>query len=509
MIKLTHLIPAVAFLAAGCIAVGGKGAAAAGAAGVPASLVPSKDNPLVAVRVLFHVGSVDDPRGKEGLADLAAAMLAEGGSRKLTYSQLLDALFPMAASIGVRADREVTVVYGTVHRDNLAGYYALLRQVLLTPRFDAADFERLRADQLNDLTTRLRAADDENLGKEALAAAMYAGQPYGRPVSGTVAGLRSIKLDDVKSFWAGHYTRDNVELGLAGGYPESFAREVAADLTKLPEGTPKRAEIPVPRAPEGIEATIVTKPARAAAISIGFPLAVTRSDDDFYPLMVANSFLGEHRTFNGRLMNAMRAERGLNYGDYSYVESFLQEGGSTFPRPNTPRRRQAFTIWIRPVSPKTAHFAIRQAMRELDRLVREGMTKADFEATRDFLLSYSRLFTQTASRRLGYEMDGKFYGKGSLVDELRKRLPAMTVEQVNAAIRRHLQAKNAYLAVVTDEAAAKGLAEALASNAPSPIEYATATKPEVLEEDKAIAVFQLQVDRDRLRIVPASEMFEK
>jgi zinc protease len=501
MIKLAHLVPVVAFLVVGW--------AAAGTPRVPTTLVSGKDNPLIAVRILFHVGSVDDPKGKEGLADLTASLLAEGGSKKLTYSQLLDALFPMAASIGVRADKEVTVVYGTVHRDNLAAYYALLRQVLLTPRLDRTSFDRLKADQLNDLTTRLRAADDENLGKEALAAAMYAGQPYGRPVGGTVAGLKSITLEDVRAFWAAHFTRDNVELGLAGGFPEPFAQEVAADLRKLPEGNPPRAEIPVPRPPEGMEAILVTKSARASAISIGFPLTVTRSDDDFYPLMVANSYLGEHRTFNGRLMNVMRAERGLNYGDYSYIESFLQEGGSTFPRPNTPRRRQAFSIWIRPVAPKSAHFAIRQAMRELDRLVREGMTNADFEATRDFLLSYSRLFTQTASRRLGYEMDGMFYGKGSLVDELQKRLPAMTAEQVNAAIRKHLQARNAYVAVVTDEKEAKGLAEALASNAPSPIGYATATKPEVLEEDKEIAVFPLAVNRDRLRIVPASEMFEK
>jgi zinc protease len=253
----------------------------------------------------------------------------------------------------------------------------------------------------------------------------------------------------------------------------------------------------------------VTKSARACAISLGFPLAVTRTDDDFNPLMVTNSFLGEHRTFNGRLMKKMRAERGLNYGDYSYAESFVQEGGSTFPLPNTPRRRQAFTIWIRPVSPKTAHFAIRQAIRELDRLVRGGMTAAQFESTRDFLLSYSRLWTQTASRRLGYEMDGKFYGRASLVDELQKRLPAMTVDQVNAAIRKHLQSKNAYLALVSDEEGAKALAEALASNAPSPIQYDTATQSEVLEEDKEISVFSLAVNREKLRVVPAAAMFEK
>ncbi len=474
-----------------------------------ATLLPSRENPLVAFRILFRVGSADDPKGREGLAALTAAMLSEGGSERLAYAELLDALFPMAAGIRVRADREVTVACGTVHRDNLAAYYELLRQVLLGPRFDVADFERLKADQLNDLVTRLRGTDDENLGKEALEAAMYAGQPYGRPVQGTVRGLKEVTLDDVRAFWTEHFTRDNVELGLAGGYPEGFAARVGEDLQRLPPGEPVRAAIPSPRPPAGIEATLVAKPARAAAISIGYPIEVTRADDDFYPLFVANSFLGEHRTFNGRLMNKMRAERGLNYGDYSYVESFVQDGASTFPLPNIPRRRQAFSIWIRPVAPGHAHFAIRQAMRELDRLVRDGMTAAELDATRDFLSNYRRLWTQTASRRLGYVMDGRLHGRASLADELGVRLPGMTVERVNSAIRRHLQARNACLAVVADEGTAKALAEALVSDAASPITYATAVPPDVLEEDREISAYPLKVNRNVLKIVAADEMFER
>ncbi len=474
---------------------------------IPSTLLPSRDDPLVAFRILFHAGSVDDPKGKEGLAALTAAMLAEGGSEKLAYPELLGALFPMAATIGARADREVTVVTGTVHRDNLERYHELLSEVLVAPRFGVADFERLKADQLNDLVTRLRGTDDEGLGKEALEAAVFAGHPYGRPVQGTVGGLKAVTLDDVKSFRVAHFTRANVELGLAGGYPAGFAAEVAAGIERLPAGRPRRAAIPPARAPEGIEATIVTKPCRAAAISLGFPISVTRADDDFYPLFVANSCLGEHRTFNGRLMNKMRADRGLNYGDYSYVESFVQDGGSTFPLPNVPRRRQAFTIWIRPVAPAHAHFAIRQALRELERLVREGLTAVEFDATRDFLASYGRLWTQTASRRLGYALDGKFYGRAAVSDELFRRLPSMTVEEVNGAIRKHLQGENAHLAVVTDEDTAKVLADGLVSGVPSPIEYATATKAEVLREDAEIAVFPLRVNRNRLRIVPAAEMF--
>jgi len=308
----------------------------------------------------------------------------------------------MAASNYVRADKEVTVLSGSVHRDNIAGFHAILRQVLLEPRFDPSDFERLRQDHLNYLENVLRSTDDENLGKQALASILYDGHPYGRPTAGVVQGLRAITIDDVKAFYARYFTRDNFTLGLAGGIPDGFSAQVAADLEALPAGKTEPVALPPSRTPEGIETIVVTKSARAWAISIGYPIQVTRADDDFYALLVANSYLGEHRTFNGVLMNKMRGERGFNYGDYSYIENFVQEGGSTFPLPDIPRRAQFFSIWIRPLAPKNAHFAIRQAMRELDRLVRDGLSEEDFIATRDFLLNYSRLWVQTASRRLGY-----------------------------------------------------------------------------------------------------------
>ncbi len=471
-------------------------------------VLESPGSPFVAIRVLFEAGSADDPRGKEGLAALTGSLLVEGGAGPRSYAQILDALYPMAAGIGVHVDREVTVVHGTVHRDHLLPFYELMRDVLLAPRFDAADLERLRADQSNAITAGLRATDDEGLGKEALDAMIHAGGPYGRPVEGSVRGIAAVTRQDVIAFRRQSYTRDRLTIGLGGAVPDGFAQRIAADLAALPERGPDRVPLPPPREPRGLETLLVTKPCRAWAISIGFPLDVTRADDDFYPLYVANSYLGEHRTFNGLLMNAMRADRGLNYGDYSYVEAFVQDGLSTFPLPNLPRRRQAFTMWIRPVAPENAHFAMRQAMRLLARVVRDGLTAAAFAETRDFLLAYSRLWVQTPARRLGYAMDGAFYGRKNLVDELQERLRDLRVEDVNAAIRRHLRADRAFAAVVADPEGVERFVRALGSNAPSPISYATDTKPEVLDEDKEIAVFPLPVDAERIRIVPAEALFE-
>ena len=264
------------------------------------------------------------------------------------------------------------------------------------------------------------------------------------------------------------------------------------DLLKvLPEMEVTPPALPEPVPPKGLEVTLVEKPsADATAISLGFPLDITRADDDFYALAVANSYLGEHRTFNGKLMQDLRGKRGLNYGDYSYIEDFIQDGFGTFPVPNNPRRQQAFSIWIRPVPHDKAPFALRAALWELDRLVEDGMTSDEFEATREFLLNYSKLWVQTLDRRLGYDMEGDFYGRKSLVDELAERLPKLTVEQVNAAVRKHLKSDGLRVAIVTNDA--KALADLLKSNQPTPLVYDTEGTPdEVLAEDKEIEKFPL------------------
>jgi zinc protease len=204
----------------------------------------------------------------------------------------------------------------------------------------------------------------------------------------------------------------------------------------------------------------------------------------------------------------MRGKRGLNYGDYSYIENFIQEpSGSRFPIPNIPRRQQYFSIWIRPVPHDKGVFALRQAVRELELLVRDGLTEEEFETTRKFVFNYSKLWVQDQSRRLGYQMDGRFYERNSVVEELNRRLPAMTLEQVNAAIKKHLSHKNLAVAVVSQEAEA--FREKLLSGEPTPLVYDTEGTPaDVLAEDKIIQAYKLDVNRERLKFVPVEKMFQ-
>ena len=475
---------------------------------IATSLLPSPQSPLVEFRVQFHVGSIEDPKGREGLNALTAMMIGEGGTQSLTYREVTDRLYPMAAGIGAQPDREVTTLIGAVHRDHLAPFYEIFSDVILRPRFDPADFSRIKDRMLAALETQLRGNDDENLGKAALEGLIYEGHPYGHLELGTLQGLKAITLDDVKGHYRKYYTRDRLVLGVGGGYPKGLIDTAKKDLAALAAAGPQRGTLPAPRLLEGMNVLIVDKPAPATAVSIGHPIKVTRSDKDFYALMVANSYLGEHRTFNGRLMNKMRGERGLNYGDYSYIENFIQEGGSHFPQTGIPRRQQHFSVWIRPVAPSNALFAVRQAVREVQMLIDKGMTREDFEATRKYLLNYSRLWTQSIGRRLGYQLDSQYYGTAFFIDRIQQELPKLKVEDVNAAVKRHLSARNLAIAIVTDDAA--GVRDRLLSGAPTPITYQTPTTSEaLLKEDKEIEAWPLPVEAARVRVVPAREMFER
>ena len=128
-------------------------------------------------------------------------------------------------------------------------------------------------------------------------------------------------------------------------------------------------------------------------------------------------------------------------------------GGSTFPIPNNPRRQAYFSIWVRPVPPDKSVFALRAALWELTGLIERGISPQDFEATRAFLLNYSKLWVQTLSGRLGYAIDGEFYGRKDLVTELAERLPKLNVDQVNAAVRKHLKTSGIKVAIVARDAA--------------------------------------------------------
>ena len=196
------------------------------------------------------------------------------------------------------------------------------------------------------------------------------------------------------------------------------------------------------------------------------------------------------------------------------------------PPPGVPRHSNYFSLWIRPVQiakqlkmqyeelkdVKIGHalFALKMAIREVDNIVNEVMSQEDFEATRDFLKSYMKLYISTPSNQLGYLMDSQFYGRKDYINEMNELLSKLTLEDVNNTVKKYLQVDNMNIAIVTDVSEAESLAEALRNNEYSPMSYSNLVKenlPEdVLTEDEEVANYKLNVNS--VKIINSEDTFK-
>jgi zinc protease len=472
---------------------------------VPSVLLPGS-SPLVTFRILFMTGSAFDPPGKEGLAEITASILAKGGSESMTYDQIVQALYPMASTVTAQVDKEMTVFTGTTHIENLDRYYDLLKDMVLNPGFRAEDFSRLRDDSINFLKVSLRQGNDEELGKEELYNLIYAGHPYGHHNAGRIGALEKLTLDDVRQFYRNHYTAANLVIGLAGGYPKGFAERVEGDFARLP-GTPvNKKHFENVKLTPGLHIEIVERDTRSTAISLGFPIDVNRASKDWPALALVASYFGQHRSSNSNLYQRLREARGLNYGDYAYIEYFPRGMFQMTPDANLGRQQQIFQIWIRPVEPENSAFALRAALYEYNRLVRDGLSQEAFETTREFLGKYANVLTQTQSARLGYALDSQYYGIPGYNTYLKTQLGRLTVAEVNGAIRRHLKSDRMRIVIVTKNA--NDLRDRIVKNVPSPIKYNSPKPNEIMDEDKIIEAYKINVKPEDVVVSPVDRIFE-
>lgn len=468
------------------------------------------ESPAVTIRLVFASGSADDPAGLEGLTRMAVRLMVEGGTESLTYHELLRRLYPMAAELSWNVERDQSLIYARVPAEQFESFYPVFVELLTKPRMAEQDFERLRAVTRSELEDELKVGDDEELGKEALQAFLYAGHPYGHPPLGTSAGLAAMTVERVREQRTRTLCSLRATLGVAGGLSGDRAKQVANDLTELlPSACTSAPPLPPPPAFTGRQVLIVDKPGNSAtAMSLGFPVRVDRAQSDFSALALGVVYFGQHRQFVGRLMQQIRERRGFNYGDYAYPEHFEQDGGTRYPATNVARRQQLFSIWLRPVKPEHAHFVLRLALHELERFVADGIPADEFDRVRTFALGYFNLYRQTESRRLGYALDDRFYGlTRPFLDGLLETWPTLDPSWVRERIARLLTAQDVKIAIVAPDGAA--LAEALAADEPSPVTYDSPKGEEILAEDEELAVLALGIPRENIRVVPVADLFAR
>ena len=446
-------------------------------AGEPRITTLDSRAPLVTIRVMVTHGSTSDPAGKEGLASLTADMITDGSYRGpsgvVTKEQLAEMTMPWGS--GARpsafAASRTTTFFFTAPRDVLPQYVRdVLRPMLAEPLFAQAELDRLKNERMSTITS-LRTTNLENLGLSALDQYVLAGTGYEHHAVGSEASIPTITRDDVVAFYRAHYRPETIIAGIstADAAVVQQIRDALRDVNRDATTPPPAAPSAQPARFTGREALVIEEPnAPAASIHLGFPTVVNRAHEDFWPLYVANVWLGTHRDSFGQLYQKIREERGYNYGDYSYVEYWAGRPFSLFQVFNQPREQQYFSIWVRPVKHEHAVHMMKAVTYELEQMVRNGLTQEQLDASKNKARVLYLNLGETVPRLISAKVDDVFYGleERGFLDSYLQSVDAVTLERVNAAIRRHLRPDNIKYVVVTSTAHMQPTVDQIRSNAP-------------------------------------------
>lgn len=488
--------------------------------------LPLPKSDKIVVKFMFRNGSICDGPTEKGITALTASLISEGGYGNVSSSGIKDLTYPWAARWYATVDKEVSVFTFEFHKDHADRMMPIMMGLITNPSFSESDFNRIKSNQANYVNQVIRASSDEEFSKMGLEDLLFRNTPYQTMVKGTTNGLEKIKLESVQKHYKTYFAKSNLTIGIAGSYSPKYLLQIKSACKPLSENNGPIPQFGIWQISPGLNVEIIAKEnALGSAIFTGFPLPITRKDDDFAALMIANSWLGEHRKSYSRLYKKIREERSMNYGDYSYIEWYENGGQNMLPQPGYPRNTNYFSLWIRPVQTAEAlrkqypeladitvghaHFALRMALKEMQTFIDKGMSEDDFELTRKFLLSYTKLYIQTPARQLGYLMDSKFYGRNNYINELDALLKKVTLEDVNSAMKKYWQTQNMQITIVTDDSEAEALKESLLSNQVSPMTYSEALRAtlpeEILNEDENVSNYKLNVTK--VDILKSDAMF--
>jgi zinc protease len=275
----------------------------------------------------------------------------------------------------------------------------------------------------------------------------------------------------------------------------------------LPAGKEQRLVIAKAPVLKGHHATIVEKNAQSTAVSFGFPINTIRSDKDWAALWLVRSYFGEHRSSNSYLYQQIRQARGMNYGNYAYIEYFPRGMFQTKPDANLGRSSQIFQVWLRPLrSNNDAHFATRAALYELDNLIANGMTEKAFIATRNYLTNYVPQLVASQDMQLGYALDSAFYQTGDFVNYVRSQFADLTLDEVNRVIKENLQTDNIHYVFISGDG--EDMQQRLSTEQTSSLSYNSEKPAELLATDKVIADYPLSLPVDNIKVMPIDSVFK-
>lgn len=330
------------------------------------------------VGVWIRTGSMMEKPEENGLSHFIEHMVFKGTSKR-SARDIAEEMDAVGGQLNAFTGKDCTCFYTKVIDTDLPLAIDLLSDLTLNAVFDETELDKERGVVLEEIN--MTEDTPEDIVHELLAQAQFGSQSLARPILGDVAQIKRYMRQDLVTYQSHHYRPGNAVISLAGNYELEAVEKLISDAFGMWEG------IGTPEMPMGMHSLqnqrlFRDKETEQTHISIGYP-GVGLGDENTYTLAVLNNILGGG--MSSRLFQRIREDLGMAYSIYTYP--------GTYPGCGT------FNIYAG-TSPKNAKMVIEQIQLEINKLLKDGIAKKEFDQAKTQLRGGYILGLESASGRM-------------------------------------------------------------------------------------------------------------
>lgn len=394
----------------------------------------NQETPTTTIQIRMKMGQANEPLDKLGLAQLTASMVQEGTTES-TPEEISNRLAKLGSSVNGGAGDEFSNITIRTLTENAEATMDIATEILFKPRFLQEDFDRVKANAIQGI----RAAKKQPTGvaTNAFNQILFGkDNAFSYPNAGTEETVSSITLDDVKVFYADHFSASVAQV-------IAVSNMSAGDMEKLLKPLSEWEAKPVAPVnykpfPEVAKNTLyfIDKPGAAQSeIRIGKRALPYDSTGEYYKAGLMNFTLGG--AFNSRINLNLREDKGYSYGARSFFSGNENRG---FFRASAGVRTDSTAA------------SITEFMKEIDGYHASGLSADELSFTKNAIGQSDARSYETPFQKLGFLSQIQTYDLDpAFVDEQNVILANMSSTELNALAKKHLNSDEMVMLVVGDK----------------------------------------------------------
>jgi len=397
--------------------------------GVEVALLPKENRgDAVTASFQFRHGTEESLSGKDTAASFAGSMLMRGTTKR-SRQEITDELIRLKVAGGVNGGAVSVGGSATTVRENLPDAIRLAAEILREPAFDAEEFELLREENL----AAIEAQRSEPQSRVGNALNRHVNSGYGEDhvfytptFDELIERYEGVTVDQARAFWASFYGAEGGTIAIVGDFDPDEIVPVLEEAFGDWEADEAYARVERPYADVPVATLDIETPDKSNAMLYVFQRMRMRDDHPDYPALVIGNYMLGGGFLNSRLASRIRQQDGLSYGVGSQFRAGSIDEIGTF---------QGYAIF----APENADKVVAAFKEEVGKALEEGFTAEEVDAAKRGWLDAAQR-QRSSDSVIASILNGNLFLDRDMafITAQEAAVAALTAEDINAAMRRHI-----------------------------------------------------------------------